>query len=41
MTEFPYCKLEIFIPETHLAVLQQSLMEVDAGHIGSYDCCLS
>ena len=41
MAEFPYCKLEIFIPETHLAVLRQALMEVDAGHIGRYDCCLS
>ena len=41
MAEFPYCKLEIFIPETHLAALQQALMEVDAGHIGNYDCCLS
>ena len=41
MADFPYCKLEIFIPETHLAALQQALMEVDAGHIGNYDCCLS
>ena len=41
MAEFSYCKLEIFIPETHLAVLWQALMEVDAGHIGSYDCSLS
>lgn len=41
MTDFPYCKLEIFIPESHLAVLQKALREVDAGHIGGYDCCLS
>ena len=41
MAEFPYCKLEIFIPEPHLDVLRQALTEVDAGHIGSYDCCLS
>ena len=34
-------KLEIFIPETHLSVLQSALREVDAGHIGNYDCCLS
>lgn len=39
--EFAYCKLEIFIPESHLGVLQQALAEVDAGHIGVYDCCLS
>lgn len=38
---FAYCKLEIFIPETHLALLQKALWEVDAGHIGNYDCCLS
>lgn len=39
--EFAYCKLEIFIPESHLSALQQALAEVDAGHIGTYDCCLS
>ena len=39
--ETTYCKLEIFIPETHLEPLQHALQEVDAGHIGSYDCCLS
>ena len=36
-----YLKLEIFIPETHLSALQSALREVDAGHIGNYDCCLS
>ena len=36
-----YLKLEIFIPETHLPALQSALREVDAGHIGNYDCCLS
>lgn len=41
MPDFMYCKLEIFIPETHLAALQRTLQEVDAGHIGNYDCCLS
>lgn len=41
MTEFSCCKLEIFIPESHLPVLQKTLREVDAGHIGSYDSCLS
>lgn len=39
--EFAYCKVEIFIPETHLSVLQRTLQEADAGHIGNYDCCLS
>ena len=35
------CKLEIFIPETHLRLLQKALQEADAGHIGNYDSCLS
>ena len=39
--EFAYCKLEIFLPESHLPALQKALGEVDAGHIGNYDCCLS
>ena len=39
--EFTYCKLEIFLPETHLPQLHQALQEVDAGHIGNYDSCLS
>lgn len=41
MHDFKYCKLEIFLPETHLTALQKALQAVDAGHIGSYDCCLS
>ncbi len=41
MMDFAYCKLEIFIPESHLAALQKALQAVDAGHIGKYDCCLS
>lgn len=36
-----YCKLEIFIPETHFGALQQALQAVDAGHIGKYDSCLA
>ena len=36
-----FCKLEIFIPETHLLKLQKALQSVDAGHIGNYDSCLS
>ena len=39
--EVSFLKLEIFLPETHLAVLQEALRAVDAGHIGNYDCCLS
>lgn len=41
MDDFQYCKVEIFIPETHLAALRAALRNVDAGHIGNYDSCLS
>lgn len=41
MTEFSYCKLEIFVPESHLEAVRGALQSVDAGHIGGYDCCLS
>ena len=34
-------KLEIFVPKSHFPVLTQALWEVDAGHIGNYDRCLS
>lgn len=34
-------KLEIFIPEANFSDLQKALQEVDAGHIGNYDSCLS
>ena len=39
--DFKYCKLEIFIPETHISQLQKALQSVDAGHIGNYDSCMS
>lgn len=39
MNEF--IKLEIFIPESHFYALQKALQDVDAGHIGNYDSCLS
>lgn len=39
--DFRYCKLEIFVPETHFAAVQAALQAVDAGHIGHYDACLS
>ena len=37
--DLKYCKLEIFLPPSHLEVLQKALQEVDAGHIGNYDSC--
>ncbi|MBQ6111566.1 MAG: divalent cation tolerance protein CutA [Synergistaceae bacterium] len=36
-----YCKLEIFIPESHLKLLRETLIHCDAGHIGNYDACMS
>ena len=39
--DFAFCKLEVFIPETHLEPLRTVLQEIDAGHIGNYDSCLS
>ena len=39
--DFSCCKLEIFLPESHLEPLRLALQAVDAGHIGNYDCCLS
>lgn len=39
--DFTYLKLEIFLPEENLPELQAALREVDAGHIGNYDSCLS
>lgn len=39
--DFDLYKLEIFIPESHFRALQKALQEVDAGHIGNYDSCLS
>ena len=38
--EFEFCKLEIYLPESHLEAVQQALWSVDAGHIGRYDRCL-
>lgn len=39
--QFDFYKLEIYIPETHFKPLQKALQNVDAGHIGNYDSCLS
>lgn len=41
MEAFSCCKLEIFVPESHLEAVQEALWSVDAGHIGNYDHCLS
>lgn len=41
MRKMNFCKLEIFIPETHFEILQETLTKCDAGHIGKYDSCIS
>lgn len=38
---FEFFKLEIFIPEDNFNDLRLALIQVDAGHIGKYDACLS
>lgn len=35
------CKLEIFLPESSFAPIREALWRLDAGHIGSYDRCMS
>ena len=32
MLDFPYCKLEIFLPPSHLEAVQAALRQADAGH---------
>jgi hypothetical protein len=39
--EFTMCKLEIFIPATHLEPLREALREAGAGAFGNYDSTLS
>ena len=41
LPETDFFKFEIFIPESHFPQLQKALQDVDAGHIGNYDRCLS
>lgn len=36
-----YCKLEIFVPVSHVTEVKEALWSVDAGHIGAYDHCIS
>lgn len=39
--QYKHIKLEIFIPQSHLKELQKTLQDIEAGHIGKYDSCLS
>ncbi len=37
--ELTEVKLEIFIPQSHLAPLRQALADLGAGRVGNYDSC--
>ena len=39
--EFQFVKLEVFVPASHLDAVKRALWDADAGHIGTYDRCLS
>ncbi|KAG4093134.1 GTP cyclohydrolase 1 type 2/Nif3 [Neocallimastix lanati (nom. inval.)] len=36
-----FVKIEICIPEQNLDEVHKALIEVDAGHIGNYDACIT
>lgn len=33
------CKLEIYVPETHVEAVKKAIFDAGAGKIGNYDCC--
>ena len=33
------CKLEIYVPETHVEAVKKAIFDAGAGQIGNYDCC--
>ena len=32
-------KIELYVPESHLAVVKTAMFEAGAGRVGNYDCC--
>lgn len=34
-----YCRLDVYVPETHLELVKNALLDAGAGRIGSYDRC--
>jgi len=38
---FGWVKIEIFIPENYVKILSDELSNIDVGHIGNYDHCMS
>ncbi len=33
------CKIEVYVPESHLEAVKNAMFEVGAGGVGNYDCC--
>ena len=36
---YPFYKIELYVPESHLAVVKTAMFEAGAGRVGNYDCC--
>jgi len=41
MVDFEEVKIEIFVPEEYVERMRDELSQVNAGHIGNYDHCIS
>lgn len=35
-----YCKLEIYVPESHVEAVKTAVCDAGAGRLGNYDCCV-
>ena len=33
------CKIEVYVPESHLEAVKTAIFEVGGGRVGDYDCC--
>ena len=36
---YPLYKIELYVPESHLAAVKTAMFEAGAGRVGNYDCC--
>ena len=36
---YPFYKIELYVPESHLAAVKTAMFEAGAGRVGNYDCC--
>ena len=39
MAESNLCKIEFYVPETHLEAVKNAMFETGAGKVGAYDSC--